>query len=286
MRARTLVALLIALALTAGTSSSALAAPPAPVTRAFLPTHDISIKAAEPNGAYPPNFYYLYVRGDAFRATERTLLFFNVAPVLAEASEIISAKLSVYRAPGIGYSTPEPDPNVRVYRAAETWTEESAEWASQPEVTGAPSAWQGISVPHVGRYVNWDVTQAVRAWLAGEPNYGFVLSGRPDRADEQYTEFTVVFESVDSASDDRFLAGYETPPRGHSPRLRITYRPTGLSASPIPARPPEGTPTPTPVSKPAPKSTTSTKGAFIERVPVIEAPWWMSDFLARLLGYE
>ncbi|TSC64502.1 MAG: hypothetical protein G01um1014106_96 [Parcubacteria group bacterium Gr01-1014_106] len=282
MRPRTCVALFTILTLAC---SAAPAAHAQTVMRTALPTYDISIKASDPNSAYPENHYYLYVRGDAFRATERTLIAFNLAPLFQDAAAIESAELQLYRAPGIGFSTPEPDPNVRIYRATQNWTVESAEWNSQPAVASAPSAWQGILVPNDGRYISWDVTAHVRAWFAGEPNHGFVLSGRPDRADEQYTEYTVVFESTDSAEDGRVLAGYDSPPRGHSPRLHITYQRATNAPSPVPISLPVVTFSPTPTPTPTPKSIKSTKGAYTER-GTTSAPWWMSPALRWLLGYR
>lgn len=294
MRSRRLFAVLTASSLL-GTLLPATAQGQAGLrVQALFPTDDVTIDAVDPDGRRS-DFVYLYVEGDAFRTTKRILVRFNLAPLFNEAVEITRADLHLWRVEGLGHSVPESDPNLRVWRVGTWWEEENAEWNSRPRVVGRPSAWQGVRVPREGRYITWDVTHIVREWFEGEPNYGFSVAARPDRADQFPTEFTVVFESRESAPPGA-VYGQREDYAGHAPRLRVQYRPK-LTLQSIPAT--LASPTPTPSSTfvpllvfpellasptPTPKGTKQTKGAFITRPAQRPAPWWMSRFLRRLLG--
>jgi hypothetical protein len=137
--------------------------------------------------------------------------------------------------------------------------------------------------------VSFDVTNTVRNWIAHR-QYGsrqpmaeaFSVSATSvDAGRAGWDYFSMVFESKDSA-DPEIRRRHAVPGTGHPPRLKIVYRPLLSVVAPAGGLPTLTSPSPEP--KTVPKKTT--KGVFTERLPARPAPWWVSDFLRFLLGYE
>jgi len=68
--------------------------------------------------------------------------------------------------------------SIAVHRVTGTWDEDTLTAARQPSVDAALAERLALSAdtPFL-EYLSIDVTPAVQAWLAGEPNHGFALRG-------------------------------------------------------------------------------------------------------------
>lgn len=236
------------------------------------------------------NHYYLVVNATPFNTESRFVVrFYDLNDRLDlppyDANRVTRALLQIYEAPGYG-AIGDQQMKVSVYRLADVtnWDESTVSRPGPRIAAGAPVATQEYEATGVGGWVTWDVTEHVRYWVQHpENNKGFMVAGRLVANKEPGGHGAITFESRDSTSPESAAGGAGQPP-GHAPRLKVDVRPPlPRAVAPSPTVYTVATPTPTPAVEKSPKKT---KGAFAERVPARAAPWWMSDFLARLLGYE
>lgn len=285
--------------LAAGLLGAALAAP-LPAAASDGATH-YTVHASADNiinlleqAARPGNHYYLVVDADPFETYQRFVVRFDelndrldLPP--ADANRVTRALLQIYEAPGYA-AIGDYDQRMRVsvYRLADeaNWDEDTVQRPGPRIAPGAPVATQIYEATGVGGWVTWDVTEHVRHWVQQNPwgNKGFLVAGRPVVTTESWSRAAITFESRDSVSPESATGGRGLSP-GHAPRLKVDVRPPlPRAVAPPPPVYTVATPTPTPtVDKPSKKTT---KGAFTERASERAAPWWMSDFLAQLLGYD
>jgi|FLYL01.1.fsa_nt_gi hypothetical protein len=101
----------------------------------------------------------------------RAFVAFNLSPLPPQA-QVHSATL-VLCLTGI----PPADALLRTQelrRVTEPWSESSITWNNQPGTTGQDS--HSFRVPTIQSCISVDVTASVRAWLAGEENYGWSIT--------------------------------------------------------------------------------------------------------------
>ena len=129
-----------------------------------------------------------------------------------------------------------------VYTVASEWDEAMTWSARAPVVTPALSIAQVSS--SAGWYA-WDVTEQVKAWLSGEPNYGLMLAAVPEPDVEP-----------DGTNWACAARGRTNPDPSLAPLLIITllvptptptYTPTPVPPTPTPVPPTPAPATPTPV---------------------------------------
>ena len=115
------------------------------------------------------------------------------------------------------------DPTGRIYAVymlTQTWSGTGVNWVNQPRWTDYHSAsspvppgqggWNGPLI-----WMDWDLTNMVREWHAGVPNYGVVVKDTEENA-------TLLYST-------QFFTFHQTPNESYFPRLVITYLyPSGL----------------------------------------------------------
>ena len=101
-----------------------------------------------------------------------------------------------------------------VYALSSPWTDEGINWANQPNWTEyhhaespVPQGQGGWNGPLI--YMNWDLTEMVKDWRSGVPNYGVVVKDTQENASLLYST--------------QFFTIHQTPNRSYFPRLIITY---------------------------------------------------------------
>lgn len=94
----------------------------------------------------------------------RTFIRFDLSGVTGS---IQSAKLRLYQT-----NAESPD-EIGVYRVNSSWIESEIDWNSQPSFIDVPTD-TNTTLNNPG-WVEWDVTQDIRDFLNGEPNYGWCL---------------------------------------------------------------------------------------------------------------
>lgn len=102
-----------------------------------------------------------------------------------------------------------------VYRLLGPWTEFNVTWTNQPNYTeehystaavpAGQGSWNGTAL-----YMEWDVTEIVRDWMSGTPNYGVLVRDTRENATTLYS--TQFFQ--DSNKD---------PNESYYPQLIVTY---------------------------------------------------------------
>jgi len=101
-----------------------------------------------------------------------------------------------------------------VYALSSPWADEGINWANQPNWTeyhhaesSVPEGQGGWNGPLI--YMNWDLTEMVKDWRSGVPNYGAVVKDTQENASLLYST--------------QFFTIHQTPNRSYFPRLIITY---------------------------------------------------------------
>lgn len=101
-----------------------------------------------------------------------------------------------------------------VYRAVQPWGENTVTWTKQPNYTETHYASAPVPVEQGGWYgplvwMDWDVTDIVRDWQQGTPNYGLVVRDTQENASTFYST--------------QFFTHDQVPDQGYFPRLVVTY---------------------------------------------------------------
>lgn len=153
----------------------------------------------------------------------RGLLYFDISDI-ATGSEIDSAVLRLYASWESEYITN----NFNVSRLTQEWTESEATWSGGT----SSSSWYGGAYttdgtatvqidsaagdpdyPNHNEWIEWDITEIVKAWVeSGEENYGLILY-QDDIANSSYNQ-AVIFntsEYSDSALHPNLIVNAETP---------------------------------------------------------------------------
>lgn len=101
-----------------------------------------------------------------------------------------------------------------VYRATQAWGENTVTWANQPNYTESHYASTPVPAEQGGWYgpivwMDWDVTDIMRDWQQGIPNYGFVVRDTQENAATFYST--------------QFFTHDQVPNSGYFPMLVVTY---------------------------------------------------------------
>jgi hypothetical protein len=107
-----------------------------------------------------------------------------------------------------------------VYRLTQDWQEMGLNWINQPNYTEehhaistVPSGQAGWNGPLL--YMNWDLTDMVRDWQSGVPNYGVVVRDTQENSPILYST--------------QFFTHNQVPNQSYFPELIVTYvRPQSL----------------------------------------------------------
>ena len=112
-------------------------------------------------------------------------LKFDLSGIVAPAGERLQATLNLYALDGFGitgaFANPsEDEPAVtEVYAAGGEWSEQELKWTNQDSILptfGSPV--DAVTQTGVDRWISFDVTSLVEAWLGGATNDGFFLRQR------------------------------------------------------------------------------------------------------------
>jgi hypothetical protein len=166
---------------------------------------------------------------------------FDLSQYIPYGSPVVEAKLGLW----MYYATSDYFIDAVIYRVNRRWQESLATWASPWAVggcDGVPADREGTATStarlrQVNRWVEWDVTDMVRAWVSGAaPNEGMTLFIPPEQWHRQ-----VYFRSSNFQGADQ------------RPYLSVTfYR---LPPTPTPTASPTRTATPTPTQTRTPTPT-------------------------------
>jgi len=101
-----------------------------------------------------------------------------------------------------------------VYRLTQPWAELNVNWANQPNYTEFHSSISTVPPGQGGWYgpllwMDWDVTDIVKDWRSGAPNYGLVVRDTQEDAS--------IFYST------QFFTHDQVPNADYYPRLLVTY---------------------------------------------------------------
>jgi hypothetical protein len=114
-------------------------------------------------------------------------------------------------AQGIGDSTGRI---YNAYQITQTWEEMNINWSNQPNYTEnhhatatVPNAQGGWDGPLV--WMDWDVTNMVKDWRSGTPNYGVVIRDTQENSPILYST--------------QFFTHNKVPDQTYYPRLIVTY---------------------------------------------------------------
>ena len=145
----------------------------------------------------------MYVGYDLDAGTFRSFVRFDLSGI-PSGSTINSASLNAY-ADGVSGS-----PIIDVYRVLSSWGEHKITWNNQPDVEEVPTVSREVSYDDEGKWVSWDVSQAVQQWVNGSLNCGIVLITKSSDINKNILSKL----ASDNYSDDPALC----------PRLFIEYR--------------------------------------------------------------
>lgn len=100
------------------------------------------------------------------------------------------------------------------YRLTQPWVEDQVNWANQPNYTESHYAPAPVPPGQGGWFgpllwMDWDVTDIVKDWQSGIPNYGLVV--------RDTHEYAPIFYST------QFFTHNQVPDEGYYPRLLVTY---------------------------------------------------------------
>lgn len=139
----------------------------------FLPTFNFNAPAS--------GFHTILASGRSTSAHDlRTLIQFDLSGVNLAPGEI--ATLNLFISGGnIGFPVISPSPGfgvtTDVFANTSDWSADTVNWSNQPSF--APTALDTQVIDGIGRYVTFDVTAQVQAWLANpSSNFGFSIQQR------------------------------------------------------------------------------------------------------------
>lgn len=113
-----------------------------------------------------------------------TWIGFDLGSISATGQDLVSAELYLYVVdgeaivgsilgqPAFGNPSEQSPLPTTVYTPDGAWDEQGITWENQP---GEGMSLDTVNVSGVDQWVSWDVTEAVRGWLNGEPNHGLFL---------------------------------------------------------------------------------------------------------------
>lgn len=139
----------------------------------FLPTFNFNAM---------PGFDVILASGKSASGHDlRSLVQFDLAGVTMAPGEIATLNLFVADGGTVGFPVVNPSPafpvTADVYPVASAWTVGSVNWTTQPTVGATVLNSQVID--GIGRYVSFNVTDQVTAWLADPAtNFGFSVQQR------------------------------------------------------------------------------------------------------------
>lgn len=133
---------------------------------------------------------------DLDAGTYRSFVLFDLSSIPSELT-IISASFNAYVSQASGPVT------IEVYRVLSSWDEHTVTWNNQPSPSWGESE-VTVTYDDKGKWVSWDVTELVRGWLRGIPNYGLGLWGT--------TGDWASFNTRETAYTPYLLIDYTGPP--------------------------------------------------------------------------
>lgn len=131
----------------------------------------------------------------------RTYIMYDTLPSLTSADIIVSAALTMYKPANSGTSAA-----IGVHKVNETWSVSEIKWSNK---AGYDSTIEDYVLCQNSGYYNWDVTEIVRGWYAGD-NTGLMLKAS---------------SSVESAATDNWKQFYSADYGSYyKPTLSIMFR--------------------------------------------------------------
>ncbi|WP_062428897.1 DNRLRE domain-containing protein [Herbidospora daliensis] len=186
--------LLLALTLVA-TGLTAVPAAYADVTADAALLADVGVASSNgPGSPAPPDAARHYV-GDFPDGSEGRAYLRFVLPSVEGRVTSATLRLAVDAATACH---PGAHEGVRVSRVTTPWNPDDLHWASTPATTPEGAAIAGHDCESAPAFVEWPVTDIVRAWGAGAQNYGLAVEGDDENVDEGYWVFAAS-ESADLA---------------------------------------------------------------------------------------
>lgn len=206
----------LAAAAAVGTANTVLELPP---------VADTYVASGRPSQNFGADSLFLGYNnvGDRFEI-ERVLVRFDIANNLPPNATINSAKLRLHTS----LANPSDDPamSTQVGRATQAWDEAAVTWSNQPGITDQRV---GTAVGNSQDWVEWDVTDFVRGWVASNfSNTGLWVLG-----DERVQERERVFYARETNTNffPRLVIDYTTPQDREPPIVTVDPLPNYVSRS-------------------------------------------------------
>lgn len=146
----------------------------------------------------------------------QTFIDFDLSSLSIAASDVASARLSLYVIDGssVGFPFGNPSPagvvDAEVYAVTSPWAETTLTWGTRPTV-GA-SALGTTAVSGLNQWVDFDITSLVQDWLSGaQTQYGLLI--------------TAAAPVLDPDSGNAIALVFESASNQHRPLLELTLVP-------------------------------------------------------------
>ncbi|MCC7203625.1 MAG: DNRLRE domain-containing protein [Phycisphaeraceae bacterium] len=146
----------------------------------------------------------------------QTFIDFDLSSLAITASDVVSARLSLYVVDGssVGFPFGNPSPagvvDAEIYAVTSPWDESTLTWGTRPTV-GA-GAVNTTAVSGFNQWVDFDVTSLVQDWLSGaQAQYGLLI--------------TAAAPVLDPDSGDAIALVFESSSNQHRPLLELTLVP-------------------------------------------------------------
>ncbi|WP_170991273.1 DNRLRE domain-containing protein [Herbidospora galbida] len=174
------------------TGLTAVPAAHADVTTETVPLADVGVASSDGAGSPAPPYAPRHYVGDFPDGTEgRAYLKFDLVPVEGRVTSA-TLRLTVDSAPACH---PGAHEGLQVSRVTTAWVQEDLHWGDTPASTPDGASIAGADCETAPAFLEWPVTDIVRAWAGGAQNYGLAVQGPDENVDEGHW----VFASAESA---------------------------------------------------------------------------------------
>ncbi|WP_214409407.1 DNRLRE domain-containing protein [Sphaerisporangium fuscum] len=191
-------------------------------TTTLTATSDTTLGSRSECGTFDsPEDTLLKVGGELWRCSGtskfqyfRSYLQFDTSAL--EGKAIYSAALQLWRTQA-GACSARGDGKVWASPLADSWTAGSLTWYNKPStgegIVGTICPTTGVNTPAA---MSWPITNWVKKWSAGTPNYGIELSGPTEDLVNDWDGYSVLFHSTEmtgaGATPPKLIVQYFLPP--------------------------------------------------------------------------
>ncbi len=145
--------------------------------------YDAYVNSYYPNTAtWNQKLLWLGYNPGSYKENARILIWFNL-PGLPPHAIVDQAQLELHINSCNGGCNNSRSINTQIFRITGSWSQGNYEptWNNHPPVDWG-TVWSSKNITDVKQFKYWDVTNLVKTWYAGTPNYGMLLRANPQNA--------------------------------------------------------------------------------------------------------